>query len=257
MTESLPHCLQRSIVIGASRETVFRFFTDSNRWASWWGSGSSIEARSGGHMRIRYPDGTEAAGEVIEVAEPERISFTYGYVSGKPIPPGSSQVTIRLTSVASGTELHLTHEFAEESVRDQHIQGWRFQLALFANAVADEVHGNASSVVDAWFAAWAIADDTHRDGELARIAAARVRFRDRFSLLEGLPDLTAHISASQRFMPGVRLRRTGDVRHCQGTVLADWVAEASDGTARMSGTNVFTFDADGRIDSVTGLLNTR
>ena len=44
----------------------------------------------------------------------------------------------------------------------------------------------------------------------------------------------------------------GEVRHCQGMVLADWVAAAADGQERASGTNVFILDADGMIESVTG-----
>jgi hypothetical protein len=53
-------------------------------------------------------------------------------------------------------------------------------------------------------------------------------------------------------MPGIQLRRTGDIRHCQGTVLADWIGLASDGQERMRGTNVFVLGADGRIESSTG-----
>ena len=68
-------------------------------------------------------------------------------------------------------------------------------------------------------------------------------------------DLSAHAGATQRFMPGIGLRRKGDVRQCQGTVLADWIAAGSDGKERMSGTSVFAFSPDGRIDSVTGFTN--
>ena len=50
MTAPLPYRLDRTIVIRASRETVFAFFTDSDRWASWWGAGSRIEGRPGGRM---------------------------------------------------------------------------------------------------------------------------------------------------------------------------------------------------------------
>jgi hypothetical protein len=53
-------------------------------------------------------------------------------------------------------------------------------------------------------------------------------------------------------MPGLRLVRAGDVRHCQGMVLADWVALAGDGPEKGRGTNVFVLDPDGRIESVTG-----
>jgi len=43
------------------------------------------------------------------------------------------------------------------------------------------------------------------------------------------------------------------VRHCQGTVLADWIASGADGAERGRGTNVFTLDPDGRIAGVVGL----
>jgi hypothetical protein len=65
-------------------------------------------------------------------------------------------------------------------------------------------------------------------------------------------ELTAHIGAAQRFMPGVRPEKQGAIRHCQGTVLADWKAVGPDGQTKASGTNVFVLGADGRILSVTG-----
>src|SRR5262245_64624494 len=97
MTSAVPFELERSVLIEASRETVFGFFTDSTRWASWWGSGSSIEPRSGGRVVIRHPDGTEVLGEVRDLAVPDRIVFTYGNKTGNPIPLGGSLVTIQLT----------------------------------------------------------------------------------------------------------------------------------------------------------------
>jgi hypothetical protein len=38
-------------------------------------------------------------------------------------------------------------------------------------------------------------------------------------------------------------------------VLADWIAAGPDGQERGRGTNVFTFDADGRISAVIGFWN--
>lgn len=251
----LTHKLDRSVVIQASRETVFRFFTDSARWAKWWGVGSSIEARAGGKVLIRNPGGVEALGEVLEVVPPERIVFTYGFATGKPIPPGSSRVTISLEPCETGTRLHLLHEFPEAAVRDDHVQGWRYQLAVFANVVSDEVFAEAAEVADAWFEAWGIADDRARDAAFAAIAAPNVSFRDRFSLLDGLADLSAHAGASQRFMPGVRMRRKGEPRQCQGVVLADWVASGAEGRELMTGTNVFVLGSNGKVNSATGFAN--
>jgi uncharacterized protein YndB with AHSA1/START domain len=253
LTTSLPHRLDRTVAIRASRQTVFRFFTDETRWATWWGAGSTIDARPGGQLRIRYPDGTEVSGEVIELQVPERFVFSYGFVSGAPIPPGSSRVTIRLEPHGAGTRLHLSHEFAEASVRDDHVQGWRYQLSLFGNVIADEVNAGAAACVDAWFALWSEPDDGLREQALSAVADREVRFRDRFSLIDGLTDLVDHIAAGRRFMPGLRLERRGDVRHCQGTALADWVGLGTNGEERFKGTNVFVFGATGQIESVTGI----
>ena len=248
----LPHRLDRTVVIRAPRENVFRFLTDTPRWATWWGAGSTIDARPGGALFIRHPGGVEVRGEVLEVTPPERMVFTYGYVKGDPIPPGASRVTLRLDPHQLGTELHLTHEFADKAPRDEHIQGWRYQLSLFSNVVTDELNANAALVVDAWFDLWAEPDEQAREAALARVAAGDVHFYDRFGNTNGAADLLPHIAAAQRFMPGFRMRRDGDVRHCQGTLLADWVAVGSDGQQRARGTNVFLLDRVGKIQTVTG-----
>lgn len=249
---NLPHQLDRSVVIQAPRENVFRFLTDTPRWAAWWGTGSTIDARRGGALLIRLPGGIDVTGEVIEVRPPERMVFTYGFAKGAPVPPGGSRVTIRLDPHELGTHLHLTHEFAEAAVRDEFVQGWRYQLALFANVVADELHGGAAAVLDAWFDAWAEPDETARATSLRRIAEESLRFQDRFSKTDGIDDLLPHIAAAQFHMPGLRMRRSGDVRHCQGTALVDWVASGADGQERARGTNVFVLAPTGKIQSVTG-----
>jgi uncharacterized protein YndB with AHSA1/START domain len=251
----LPYRLDRTVVIHATRETVFRFFTDSTRWESWWGAGSTIDPRPGGQVLIRYPGGVEALGEVVEVASPERIVFTYGYASGDQIPPGGSRVTLRLEEEGGATRLHVLHEFADEAVRANHEQGWRYQLSVFANVVAEEVHASAAGAVDAWFRAWSIADDRDRQQTLSSLVAPNVQFRDRYSAIDGLQELMPHIAASQRFMPGMELRRKGSVRHCQGLVLADWVAVRTTGQEMGSGTNLFAFEPGGRITAVTGFWN--
>ena len=248
----LPHRLDRTIVIGAPQAAVFKYFTDAARWAAWWGAGSTIDPRPGGRVYVRYPTGDEAAGEVVEIDPPSRIVFTYGFVKGTPVPPGGSRVTISLEPAPRGTRLHLVHEFAEAAVRDEHVQGWRYQLSLFANVVASDVHGDVNTLVDAWFAMWSDSNETSRTATLVSRATAEVRMRDRFSCVEGTDELMAHIAAAQRFMPGLRLQREGNARHCQGMVLADWLAIGPDSQPRGRGTNVFTLDADGKIDSVTG-----
>ena len=155
-------------------------------------------------------------------------------------------VSIRLHPDPAGTRLQLLHEFAEEAPRDQHIQGWRYQLSLFSNVVANEVYAGAANNIDAWFEAWSITDDREREAKFLAVATPDIRFRDRNSLLDGISDLTSHAGAALRHMPGVTLRRKGEVRQCQGAVLADWMVPGKDGKERMSGTSVFVFAPDGR-----------
>jgi uncharacterized protein YndB with AHSA1/START domain len=252
---SFPFQLDRIVTIVAPRDVVFSFFTDSARWATWWGAGSTIDPKRGGRVYIRLPGNVEVSGEVLEIQAPAHLVFTYGYASGTPFAAGGSRVTIKLEDVPSGTRLHLTHEFPDAASRDHHVQGWRFQLSLFSNVVADEVNAGAEDLVDAWFRAWSESDAGLRERAFAQIASRNVSFRDRFSLLDGLDDLVAHTGAAQRFMPGVTLQRNGDVRHCQGTVLADWIWRMANGDERARGTNVFQFGADGKIDAVIGIAS--
>jgi uncharacterized protein YndB with AHSA1/START domain len=251
-TSTLPHRLDRTVTIQAPPETVFRFFQDSARWAKWWGAGSTIESKPGGAIYIRHPDGTESAGKVLEVDPPNRLLFTYGFVSGKPFAPGGSRVTIQLEPQRAGTRLTLTHELPDGDARDEHVQGWRFQLSLFANVVADEVNANATRYVDLWFRAWGDPDEVARKRTLTEIATPELRMQDRFSNLDGMDDVLPHIAAAQRFMPGMALQRSGEVRHCQGMVLVDWTMSGPDGKQRGTGTNVFVFSPTGRIEWVTG-----
>jgi uncharacterized protein YndB with AHSA1/START domain len=250
---TLPHALDRRVLIRARRETVFRYFTDSARWAAWWGAGSTIEPRTGGKVYIRHPNAVEAGGEVVEIDPPRRVVFTLGYAGGEMAAMGPSRVTITLEDDPAGTRLHLRHEFAEVAARDHHLQGWRYQLSVFANVVADGLQGEAAARVDAWFAAWSEPDRARRGGLLDGAVVAGIRFRDRFSLIEGRGDLDPHLDAVHTFMPGSRLTRAGEVRHCQGTVLADWIAHRADGAEAGRGTNVFQLDADGRIEDVVGI----
>ena len=247
---ALNETLERQVTICAPRETVFRYFTDSERFARWWGEGSRIEGKPGGAMHIRYPDGQTAKGEVREIEPPRRIVFTF-VMAGQSL----SEVTITLDEVKQGTLLRLHHAFSSAKIRDHFVQGWRYQLSLFSNVVVNELLANVSDAVDAWFEAWAIENERQREAAFAGIAIPSVEFRDKFSVVSGIDELTPHVGPAQRFMPGMRLERVGTVRQCQGTALADWLAVGADGQPRASGTNVFVFDAGVRITSVVGLWN--
>jgi uncharacterized protein YndB with AHSA1/START domain len=249
---ALDHVLERTVTIAARRATVFRFFSDSTRFAAWWGEGSTIDPRPGGAVHIRYPNGVVAGGEVLEIAPVERVVFTYGFASGQPIPIGASRVTVTFEETPRGTRVRLRHELPTAEARDAHVQGWRYQLALFANVAARDEHAAIDGLADRFFAAWAEPDAGRRRAELLALAVPELAFRDAHSCTDGLDDLDAHIAAAQRFMPGVRLQRRGAARQCQGLALVDWVASGPDGAERAKGTHVFELAPDGRISRAFG-----
>lgn len=250
---NLSHRLDRTIEIEAPVDLVFQMLTTTEHWARWWGEGSTIDPTPGGAVLIRHPNGVEVRGEVLAVAEGRSLAFTYGYASG-PIPPGGSRVEISLEPAGDATRLRLAHHFAEAEPRDHHVAGWRFQLSLFANVVAAHLHRDALARVDGWFAAWAETDAAARRAALEALVAPDVRFRDRHAAIAGLDDLDSHIGMAQKFMPGVRLARQGEPRHCQGRVLVEWTATAS-GAPAGTGANLFEFDARTRIADVTGFAS--
>ena len=237
--------LNRSLLIHATRDTVFRFFTDSARFATWWGQGSQIDPRPGGAVRIVYPGGTVALGEVIAIESPERIVFSYGYEDpSKPLRPGESRVTITLIEEPQGTRVQLVHDLLpDRSTRDMHVPGWRFQLALFANVVANEQHAAVRERIDAYYAAW--------NGSGSLPVTDDVSVRDAYACISGHDELSEHIAAARMHMP-LTLARAGEPRQCQGTALCDWTASSADGVTRARGTNVFELAKDGRIRAVTG-----
>jgi uncharacterized protein YndB with AHSA1/START domain len=249
---AFPHSLESSVVIRAEAATVFAFFTDSARFADWWGAGSTIEGRPGGRLKIVYPGGTTASGEVVEMVANQRIVFTYGYdAPDKAIPPGGSLVTVRLEAVREGTLVTLCHELADRATRDEHVQGWRYQMAVFANAAARAQHAGVAALVDRYLAAWSEADPARLAAGLAVVSDA-VTFRDQYGCTRGRDALATHIAAVQRFMPGMTLTRRGDVRQCQGAALVDWTATAPDGQPRGEGTNALELAPDGRIAGIVG-----
>ncbi len=249
----LPFSLEATVVIRARRDTVFRFFTDSARFAEWWGQGSEIDPRPGGRVLMRMPGATVARGEVLEIEAARRLVFTFGFERGTPMPVGGSRVTITLEDVAEGTRLRLQHDLATAEARDHHVQGWRYQLAVFANVTAALEHADAPRRVDALFRAWSEPDVAARRRLLEDSVTPDVVFRDIYSATSGLDDLHAHLAAAQVHLPGLRLEREGDLQHCQGTAVARWKVVAADGTVKGQGTNVYDLAPDGRIARCVGL----
>ena len=191
-------------------------------------------------------------GEVLELRPPERVVFSYGYPGAGPIAPGASRVTVTLAEDTCGTRLHLRHEVADRPTRDHHVQGWRYHLAVFSNVAANEAQAGAGTAVASWFRAWNEPDDAARAAAFAALVSEDVAFQDAYSATRGRDDLVAHVAGAKLHMPGIALEPAGAARHCQGTVLADWIARLPGGQPMARGTSVFELDPQGRFTRVVG-----
>jgi len=249
-----PTDVVRTIEIAAPRELVFRYFTDSERFARWWGQGSSVDPRPGGTVRICYPGGQVASGHFKEIVAPERVVFSYGYEGDRqPIPPGATTVSVFLEEVPAGTRVTLRHAgLPSEEMAREHTQGWRYQLSLFSRTVGAELHADAGAMADRWFAAWGETDPAKRRELLEACAAPGITFHDPFSALSGYEDLDSHIAAAQHFMRGSSTHRVGEPVVSHGDALVRWEMRTPDGQVGGRGANAVTFAPDGRLVRVVG-----
>jgi uncharacterized protein YndB with AHSA1/START domain len=250
----LPFSLDREIVIRATRATVFRYFTDTERFAAWWGAGSRIDPRVGGEVFIQYPGGFTAQGTITELTPPSRIVFTYGYDRpDPPIPIDGSRVTITVEEVAGGTRVVLHHDVATAAIRDAHRRGWRYQMSIFGDVVSRDQHAAAPALVERWLGAWSSSDTAARLTTLRDICTPDVEFRDKWGYTQGLDDLADHIDAARMHLPAA-LVADAPAEHAHGVALVRWHAMKDGATEPAArGTTVFDLAPDGRIARATGL----
>jgi uncharacterized protein YndB with AHSA1/START domain len=115
-------------VFHASRERVWRAFTDPSQLAQWWGRGNRLdverfELELGGHWRFveHHAGGSEGfEGRFGEIAAPERLVQTFEW-DGMPAHPSRS--TAELEDLGDGrTRLVAVTEFLTQAERDGMMQ---------------------------------------------------------------------------------------------------------------------------------------
>jgi uncharacterized protein YndB with AHSA1/START domain len=250
---SLSHVYERELGVRARAATITSVLLDSERFARWWGSGSSIAGRVGGALRIRYPNGVIAGGDVLAVQAPRRFAFSYGYESGDPVALGATRVELELEAGERATRVRLRHLCGSERVRDLHIAGWRYQLGQLARVACELEHAELEPKLDAWFRAWNERDAAARLAQLELCTHPSIEFRDAHGCVDGIAELVAHIGLAQVHMRASRLERCGPAQQSHGTALVPWRALAADGSSLGEGTNALELAADGRLVRVVGL----
>jgi uncharacterized protein YndB with AHSA1/START domain len=131
--------------IAARPSVVFAALTSPEGMASWWGPDegpvliAESELQVGGRYRVRFRmlDGNEyeAEGEYLAVDPPTRLSMTFRWHSADESDVNRIDITLR--PIAMGTELTFVHSgFKDDTVRDDHAQGWSGALEKMARRFA-------------------------------------------------------------------------------------------------------------------------
>ncbi len=132
---------------GASREKVFRAWTEPEELKQWWAAGpgyttpiAEVDLRVGGRYRLgmKPPDRDVihiVGGTYREVLRPSRLVYTWAW-EGSNAP--ETLVTVEFRDRGASTDVTLVHEpFADGQSREQHLAGWTGCLDRLAKLVGE------------------------------------------------------------------------------------------------------------------------
>ncbi len=138
-------------VLRAPAERVYRAFLDADAIAKWippYGFTCKVhhmEVKVGGTFRMSFTNFTTGnahafGGDYLELVPNERIRYTDKF--DDPNLPGVMQVTVSLTKVSCGTEIHIVQEGVPEVIPlEMCYLGWQESLAQLATLVEPEIPG--------------------------------------------------------------------------------------------------------------------
>lgn len=136
MTVDERSAIRREIRVKARPETIFPLLTDPSKMVRWKGVLAELDPRAGGIYRVQFNKCDIVRGTYVEVVQPRRVVFTWGWEGSGAVPPGSSTVEITLTPDGDATIVRLEHRDLPEEARDKHVQGWDLYIQRLAIAAA-------------------------------------------------------------------------------------------------------------------------
>jgi len=136
-------------VLRATPERIYRAFLDADALAKWLppngftGRVHHLEAKVGGTHKMSFTNFTTGqshafGGRYLELVPPERIRYTDQF--DDPNLPGEMHVTVTLTNVSVGTELHIVQDGVPAVIPPEACYlGWQDSLTQLANLVEAEI----------------------------------------------------------------------------------------------------------------------
>jgi uncharacterized protein YndB with AHSA1/START domain len=141
----MPSTVQFHRVLRATPERVYRAFLDAEALVKWLpphgftAKMHHMDARVGGSYRMSFTNFTSGksqafGGEYVELVPHERLRWTDKFEDANL--PGEMAVTVRLTPVSVGTELHIVQEGIPDAIPAEACYlGWQESLTLLAQLV--------------------------------------------------------------------------------------------------------------------------
>lgn len=252
-----------AVTINAQPATVWTFLSDTDRFLSWMSfvpgaptpPGSVFEPRPGGRVRIVFPNGGEAHGEVVELEPLRRLVFTWGYAPDAwktGLGPGSCRVEVTLDAVPGGTRVTLHHSGPmTEALAKGHEAGWKHylsQLAVEASRAHHAAHLDAT--LRDYFAACNEPDEAARTTLLARVCAVDIRVRTPFACADTRDEFSGYIANGLLHMGGATSVLDGTAQLIHGFARVPWVVAKPDGTALFRGVNLLRLAPGGAIAEI-------
>ena len=145
----MPGTVELHRVLRAPAERVYRAFLDANAKVKWLppnGFTAKVEhldAKVGGTYRMSFTNFSTGhshsfGGTYVELVPNQRIRYNDRF--DDPNLPGEMNVTVTLTKVSCGTELHVVQEGIPDVIPvEQCYLGWQESLAQLANLVNPEI----------------------------------------------------------------------------------------------------------------------
>ena len=143
--------------VAAPVETVFKYFTDPERYRQWQGVDAELDPRPGGTFRVHMTgrSGMVTAGVFLVVDPPNHVSFTWGWEPNDALPGGDidvavgrSRVDVSLEPDGDETVVRIRHVgLPSHRAHQFHDAGWNMSLDRLALVVSGGAEDNPFAVL--------------------------------------------------------------------------------------------------------------
>jgi len=129
--------VEHEVLVEASPETVFAYFTDPAKVVRWMGDEATLDPHPGGVCRVAWAGAGAMLGEYVEVVPFSRVVLKWGWeVELVGVPPSSTLVEVTLRSEGDGTRVRVTHRRIPTRTVPFHRAGWDHYLGRLTVAAS-------------------------------------------------------------------------------------------------------------------------